>query len=161
MPRLAPCLWFDGSAEDAANFYVSVFPDSKVGHIQRYPEDSPFPSSFAPGTAMTVDFVLDGQPFTALNGGPEFTLSEATSVQIYCRDQEEVDRYWEALTADGGEESMCGWLKDKYGFSWQVVPQMLYDLESDDPAKEKAVAQAILGMRKLVIADLQAAFDNA
>jgi predicted 3-demethylubiquinone-9 3-methyltransferase (glyoxalase superfamily) len=161
MPRLAPCLWFDGNAEEAAHFYASVFPNSRIGHIQRYLEDSPFPPSFEPGTAMTVDFELDGQPFTALNGGPEFTFSEATSVQIYCRDQEEVDRYWEALTADGGEESVCGWLKDRFGFSWQVVPEMLYQLSSDDPAKEKAVAEAILKMRKLVIADLQAAFDNA
>jgi predicted 3-demethylubiquinone-9 3-methyltransferase (glyoxalase superfamily) len=161
MPRLAPCLWFDGDAEEAATFYVSVFPDSTIGHIQRYPEDSPFPPSFPAGTAMTVDFELDGQPFTALNGGPEFVFSEATSVQIYCRDQEEIDHYWEALTADGGEESMCGWLKDKYGFSWQVVPELLSTLASDDPAKEKAVAQAIFGMRKLVIADLQAAYDNA
>lgn len=161
MPRLAPCLWFDGNAEEAASFYVSVFPNSKIGHVQRYPEHSPFPPSFPAGTAMTVDFVLDGQQFTALNGGPEFTFSEATSMQILCRDQEEVDHYWAALTADGGEESMCGWLKDRFGFSWQVVPELLSELTSDDPAKETAVAEAIFSMRKLVIADLQAAFDNA
>ncbi len=161
MPRLAPCLWFDGDAEEAAEHYVSVFPNSRIGRIQRYPEDSPFPPSFAPGTAMAVEFELDGQPFTALNGGPEFRFSEATSVQIFCRDQDEIDHYWDALIGGGGEESMCGWLKDRYGFSWQVVPEMLSSLASGDPAKEKAVGQAIFGMRKLVIADLQAAYDNA
>jgi predicted 3-demethylubiquinone-9 3-methyltransferase (glyoxalase superfamily) len=161
MPRTALCLWFDGQAEEAAAFYVSVFPNSKVGHVQRYPEGSPFPARFEAGTAMTVDFELDGQPYTALNGGPEFKFSEAASVQIFCKDQAEIDHYWEALTADGGEESMCGWLKDRFGFSWQVVPEMLYELTSDDPAKEKAVAEAIFGMRKLDIAALQAAFDDA
>jgi predicted 3-demethylubiquinone-9 3-methyltransferase (glyoxalase superfamily) len=110
---------------------------------------------------MTVDFELDGQPYTALNGGPEFTFTEATSVQIFCTDQAEIDHYWNALTADGGEESMCGWLKDKYGFSWQVVPTVLYTLTSDDPKKDKAVADAIFGMKKLNIAELQDAFDRA
>ncbi|EWT02061.1 3-demethylubiquinone-9 3-methyltransferase [Intrasporangium oryzae NRRL B-24470] len=161
MTRTALCLWFNGQAEEAAEFYCSVFPNSKVGRIQRYPEGSPFPAPFSAGTAMTVDFELDGQPYTALNGGPEFTFSEATSVQIFCDDQAEIDRYWNALTADGGEESMCGWLKDKYGFSWQVVPSMLAELHSEDPAKEKAVADAIFSMKKLDIAELQRAFDTA
>ncbi len=161
MPKTAPCLWFNGQAEEAAEFYVSLFPNSRVVRVQRYPEGSPFPAPFSPGTAMTVDFELDGQPYSALNGGPEFTFSEATSIQVFCDDQAEVDRYWDALTADGGEESMCGWCKDRFGYSWQVVPSMLYDLSSDDPAKETAVAEAIFKMRKLDIATLQAAYDNA
>ncbi len=161
MPRTVPCLWFDGQAEEAAEFYCSVFPDSQVVRVQRYPEGSPFPVPFEPGAVMAVEFELDGQPFTALNGGPEFTFSEATSMQIMCADQSEVDHYWNALTAGGGEESMCGWLKDRYGFSWQVVPTMLAELASDDPNKEKALAEAIFRMRKLDIAELQRAFDEA
>lgn len=161
MPRTVPCLWFNGQAEEAAAFYCSVFPSSRVTRVQPYPEGSPFPAPFGPGTAMTVDFELDGQPYTALNGGPEFTFSEAISMQIFCADQNEIDHYWDRLTADGGEESMCGWLKDKYGFSWQVVPSMLNALESDDPAKQQAVADAIFRMKKLDIAELQRAFDSA
>jgi predicted 3-demethylubiquinone-9 3-methyltransferase (glyoxalase superfamily) len=161
MPKIVPCLWFDQNAEEAAEFYVSVFPNSKVRNVLRYPENSPFPGQFPPGTAMTVDFELDGQPITGLNGGPMFTFSEATSLQIFCNDQEEIDHYWESLTADGGEESQCGWLKDKFGFSWQVVPKMLGEIQSDDDAKQQAVAEAIFSMRKLVIADLQAAYDGA
>ena len=161
MPRTVPCLWFNGQAEEAAAFYCSVFPNSRVTRVQPYPEGSPFPAPFGPGTAMTVDFELDGQPYSALNGGPEFTFSEATSMQVFCADQEEIDHYWDGLTADGGEESMCGWLKDKYGFSWQVVPSALNQLDSDDPAKQKAVADAIFRMKKLDIAELQRAFDSA
>jgi len=161
MPRTVPCLWFNGQAEEAAAFYCSVFPNSRVTRVQPYPEGSPFPAPFGPGTAMTVDFELDGQPYSALNGGPEFTFSEATSMQVLCADQDEIDRYWDGLTADGGEESMCGWLKDKYGFSWQVVPSALNQLDSDDPAKQKAVADAIFRMKKLDIAELQRAFDSA
>ncbi len=161
MPRTVPCLWFNGQAEEAAAFYCSVFPNSRVTRVQPYPEGSPFPAPFGPGTAMTVDFELDGQPYTALNGGPEFTFSEATSMQVFCADQDEIDHYWDGLTADGGEESMCGWLRDKYGFSWQVVPSALNQLDSDDPAKQKAVADAIFRMKKLDIAELQRAFDSA
>ena len=161
MPRTVPCLWFNGQAEEAAAFYCSVFPNSRVTRVQPYPEGRPFPAPFGPGTAMTVDFELDGQPYSALNGGPEFTFSEATSMQVFCADQEEIDHYWDGLTADGGEESMCGWLKDKYGFSWQVVPSALNQLDSDDPAKQKAVADAIFRMKKLDIAELQRAFDSA
>ena len=161
MPRTVPCLWFNGQAEEAADFYCSVFPNSRVTRVQPYPVGSPFPTPFGPGTAMTVDFELDGQPYTALNGGPEFTFSEATSMQIFCADQDEIDHYWDQLTADGGEESMCGWLKDRYGFSWQVVPSALYELDSDNPAKQKAVADAIFRMKKLDIAELQRAFDSA
>jgi predicted 3-demethylubiquinone-9 3-methyltransferase (glyoxalase superfamily) len=161
MPETVPCLWFDGQAEEAAAFYCSVFPNSKVTQVQRYPEGSPFPAPFPAGTAMTVEFELDGRPFTALNGGPEFAFSEATSVQIICDDQDEIDRYWSALTSDGGEESVCGWLKDRYGFSWQVVPSLLRRLAPGGPEKEKAVAEAIFSMRKLDIAELQRAYDEA
>ena len=159
MPETVPCLWFNGDAEEAAEFYCSVFPDSHVTRVQRYPEGNPFPAPFEPGTAMTVEFVLDGQPHTALNGGPEFTFTEATSIQIMCADQDEIDHYWDALTA-GGEEGPCGWLKDRFGFSWQVVPKMLSELPSGDPSKERAVAEAIFSMRKLDVAELQKAYDN-
>ena len=161
MPETVTCLWFDGQAEEAATFYCSVFPNSRVTHVQRYPEGSPFPAPFEPGTAMTVEFELDGRPYTALNGGPEFTFSEATSIQVMCADQDEVDHYWDALTADGGEESVCGWLKDRYGFSWQVVPSMLRTLAPGDAAKDRAVAEAIFGMKKLDVAELQRAYDEA
>ncbi len=161
MPRIVPCLWFNGQAEEAATFYCSVFPNSRVTGVQRYPQDSPFPAPFPPGTAMTVLFELDGQPYTALNGGPEFTFSEATSLQVFCADQAEIDRYWDALTAHGGAEGRCGWLRDKFGFSWQVVPTMLGELQSDDPARGAAVGRALFGMNKLVIAELQRAFDEA
>jgi predicted 3-demethylubiquinone-9 3-methyltransferase (glyoxalase superfamily) len=161
VPETVPCLWFDGQAEEAAAFYCSVFPNSAVTTVQRYPEGSPFPAPFEAGTAMTVEFHLDGRPYTALNGGPEFTFSEATSIQVMCADQAEIDHYWDALTADGGQESVCGWLKDRYGFSWQVVPTMLRELSAGGPAKEKAVAEAIFRMTKLDVAELRRAYDEA
>ncbi|HEX6419782.1 MAG TPA: VOC family protein [Acidimicrobiales bacterium] len=160
MPRTIPCLWFDGNAEDAANYYVSVFPNSRLGTIERYPEDSPFPPSFPAGTALTVEFELDGQPYVALNGGPEFTFSEAISFQIMCEDQDEIDRYWDTLVGDGGEEGPCGWLKDKYGLSWQVVPTDLARWASD-PAKSAKVMQAVAGMKKLDLGALRRAADEA
>jgi predicted 3-demethylubiquinone-9 3-methyltransferase (glyoxalase superfamily) len=159
MPRTAPCLWFNGNAEEAAEFYCSVFPNSKVTRVQRYPEGNPFPTPFDPGTAMVVEFTLDGQPHTALNGGPDFTFSEATSIQVMCADQDELDYYWNALTA-GGAEGACGWLRDKFGFSWQVVPTMLAELPTGNQSKERAVAEAISSMKKLDIAELQKAYDN-
>jgi predicted 3-demethylubiquinone-9 3-methyltransferase (glyoxalase superfamily) len=159
MPRTVPCLWFNGNAEEAVEFYCSVFADSHVIRVQRYPEGNPFPAPFEPGTAMTVEFTLDGQPYTALNGGPEFTFSEATSIQIMCADQDEIDHYWNALSADG-EEGPCGWLKDKFGFSWQVIPTMLAELSTGDASKEKAVAEAIFSMTKLDVAQLREAYDN-
>jgi predicted 3-demethylubiquinone-9 3-methyltransferase (glyoxalase superfamily) len=157
MPKLTSCLWFDTQGEDAANFYVSVFPNSRIVNVSHYGEAGPRPA----GSVMTVDFELDGQPFMALNGGPEFTFSEAISFMIDCRDQDEVDYYWSKL-GEGGEEGPCGWLKDRYGLSWQVVPAALGELASDpDPAKSQAVIKAMLGMRKLVVAELQAAYDSA
>lgn len=122
MPKITPCLWFDTEAEQAATFYTSVFPDSAVTEISRYGEAGPRPA----GTVMVVNFELDGQPFSALNGGPEFTVDEAVSFVVECQDQAEVDRYWEALT-EGGQEVQCGWLKDRFGVSWQIVPTAVHE----------------------------------
>ncbi|WP_078309731.1 MULTISPECIES: VOC family protein [unclassified Mycobacterium] len=149
MPTITPCLWFDTRAEEAANFYVSVFPNSRILEVTHYGPNTPMPE----GTVLTVEFELDGQRYTALNGGPQFTFDEAISFQIDCRSQEEVDRYWEALTADGGEESQCGWLKDKFGVSWQVVSRELIDLIfHSDPVTGNAAMQAMMTMRKLDVA---------
>jgi len=154
MPRITPNLWFDTNAEEAANFYVSIFPNSKVGKIARYTEVGPGPA----GTAVTVEWELDGQPFVGINGGPHFTFSEAVSMEIRCKDQAEVDYYWEKLLEGGGRESQCGWLKDRFGFSWQVVPQRLIDLMTDeDPEVVKRVTAAMLKMVKLDVARLEAA----
>lgn len=156
MPRIIPNLWFDTAGLEAAEFYVSVFPDSKITNVTHYTEAGPRPA----GEVMTVDFVLDGQPFTAINGGPEFTFDEAISLMIECADQAEVDYYWSRLT-DGGEESMCGWLKDRYGLSWQVVPVGLDELISDaDPERARRVMEAMFKMRKLDAAALRAAADQ-
>jgi predicted 3-demethylubiquinone-9 3-methyltransferase (glyoxalase superfamily) len=158
MPRITPCLWFDTTGEDAANFYVSVFPNSRIVSIARYGDAGPRPA----GMVMTVSFELDGKPFTALNGGPEFTMDEAISFEIDCADQDEVDFYWTKLTEGGGEEGPCGWLKDKFGLSWQVVPRALVDMLDDpDQAKSQAVMKTMLGMRKIVISELQEAYDSA
>ncbi|WP_138413631.1 VOC family protein [Sinomonas gamaensis] len=154
MPDIVPCLWFDTEAEEAANFYVSVFPNSKVTRVDYYGDAGPRPA----GTVITAEFELDGKPFVALNGGPEFTFDEAVSLQVLCQDQAEVDHYWNALTADGGEESQCGWLKDRFGFSWQIVPIRLMELLRDpDPGRSGRAMQAMLRMQKIVIADLEAA----
>ncbi len=156
MSKLTTCLWFDGRGEEAARFYVSLFPGSKLGKVTPYPEGTPSPLPV--GSAMTVEFELCGAPFLALNGGPEFKFTEAVSLQIHCKDQAEVDRYWNALTADGGEESVCGWCKDRFGFSWQVVPEVLPKLMAD-PDRDRAnrATAAMMGMRKLDIAQLEAA----
>jgi predicted 3-demethylubiquinone-9 3-methyltransferase (glyoxalase superfamily) len=157
MQRTTPCLWFDTQGEEAANFYVSIFPNSRIVSVARYGDAGPRDA----GTVMTVDFELDGQPYVALNGGPEFTFTEAVSFQINCADQDEVDYYWEKL-GEGGEHGVCGWLKDRYGLSWQVVPTALLELVSDaDPAKSQAVMRVMLGQRKIVISELQAAYDAA
>lgn len=157
MPRIVPNLWFDTAALKAANFYVSVFPDSSINTTAYYGEEG----LREPGSVMLVDFTLDGQRFTAINGGPQFHFDDAVSFLIECADQAEVDYYWERLT-EGGEESMCGWLKDRFGLSWQVVPTVLNELMDDpDAAKSLRVRQAMLGMRKLDIAALQAAADGA
>lgn len=158
MPKLiTPNLWFDTEAEDAAAFYCSVFPNSRVTSVVRYPE-----SSDKAGTVVTVAFELDGNRFVGINGGPEFKFNEAVSFEVPCDDQEEVDRYWDALLADGGQESHCGWLKDKFGVSWQVVPRGMDDLfASGDPEAIQRAWTAMMGMRKLDIAELQAAAAGA
>ena len=154
MPRITPFLWFDGNAEEAAEFYVSIFPDSQIRSVTRYGEGGPGET----GTAMTVAFELDGKEFIALNGGPHFKFTEAISFSIDCQSQEEVDHYWNGLT-EGGLESQCGWLKDKYGLSWQVNPTVLGEMLSDkDPQRAKRVMEAMLKMKKIIIADLHAAY---
>jgi predicted 3-demethylubiquinone-9 3-methyltransferase (glyoxalase superfamily) len=158
MPRqIVPNLWLDTQAEEAADFYVSVFKgDSRVLGVARYTEAGPRPA----GTVMTVDFQLDGQRFVGINGGPEFTFSEAVSFQITCEDQEKIDHYWERLT-EGGEEGPCGWLKDRYGLSWQVVPTGMDELFSDpDTSRATRAMQAMFTMRKLDVAALQRAADG-
>jgi predicted 3-demethylubiquinone-9 3-methyltransferase (glyoxalase superfamily) len=156
MPNITPCLWFDTQGEEAAEFYTSIFPNSKIVEVARYGSAGPRPE----GTVMTVNFVLDGQEFVALNGGPEFTFSEAISFQISCGSQEEVDGYWSRLS-EGGEEGPCGWVKDRYGLSWQVVPTALTELLADpDPARSQRAMQAMLQMKKIDIAELQRAADQ-
>ena len=154
MPKINPFLWFDTQAEDAAEFYVSVFPNSKITSVSRYGEGGPGPA----GSAMTVGFELDGKAFTGLNGGPHFQFTEAVSFVVHCADQAEVDRYWDALLADGGQASQCGWLKDKYGLSWQIVPDIFLELIADpDKAKAGRAMAAMMQMVKLDIAKLKAA----
>ncbi len=151
---LTTCLWFDTQAEEAAQFYTSVFKDARMDRVSRYGEAGPRPA----GMVMTAEFELNGQKFLALNGGPEFTFSEAISFQIPCADQDEVDYYWDRLTADGGQPGPCGWLKDRFGLSWQVVPTVLASLLSDpDPEKATRANQAMLSMGKLDIAGLERA----
>ena len=157
MSKIAPCLWFDGKAEEAARFYVSLFPDSAVGSVSRFGKDAPFPA----GTALIVEFTLAGQRFQALNGGPQFRFSEAVSFSVSCRDGAELDRTWAALIADGGEAGRCGWLKDRCGVAGQVVPDGLGALMSDpDPARAGRAAQAMMGMAKLDLAAIRAAMQG-
>ena len=157
MQTITTCLWFDTEAEEAANFYVSVFKNSQVRNVSRYGEAGPRPA----GLVMTVDFELDGQQFIALNGGPEFRFTEAVSLQVNCETQEEVDRYWSVLS-EGGEEGPCGWLKDRYGLSWQIIPVALTELINDpDTAKAQRVMAAMLQMKKIDIAALEAAAEAA
>jgi len=159
---ITPCLWFDNQAEEAARYYTGIFKNSKIGTISRYTEAGREVHGRPPGTVMVVAFELDGQPFTALNGGPLFKFNEAISFQIMCRTQEEVDHYWNKLTAGGDEKAQqCGWLKDKYGVSWQVVPTVLVEMMSD-PDKEKSgrAMEAMLQMKKLDIAELKRAYEG-
>src|SRR5881398_3157466 len=156
MQKITPFLWFDGKAEEAMNFYTSIFKNSKIVNIIRYGEAGPRPK----GTVMGATFELDGQVFMALNGGPEFTFSPALSLFVNCETQEEVDELWEKLS-EGGEKQRCGWLKDKYGLSWQIIPAALGKLMSDpDPEKSRAVVQAMLKMNKIVIEDLKRAYEG-
>jgi predicted 3-demethylubiquinone-9 3-methyltransferase (glyoxalase superfamily) len=154
MPKITPFLWYDKEAHEAAEFYVSLFPNSKITNIAHYPAGAREPA----GRVMTVSFELDGLPFIALNAGPHFKFNEAVSFQILTRDQAETDRLWTAFTANGGEESMCGWCKDRFGLSWQVTPARLMELNQDpDKAKAGRVMQAMMQMRKIDIAALEEA----
>ncbi|OBI47608.1 hypothetical protein A5707_19245 [Mycobacterium kyorinense] len=157
MPAITPSLWFDNDLEEAAEFYTSVFPNSHIEELSRYTDAGPG----EPGAVMTGVFVLDGTRFIAINGGPHFRFTEAVSFTVECRDQEEVDYYWGRLT-EGGEESQWGWLKDRYGLSWQIVPRRLTELVSDpDPARAAAATKAMLCMRKIIIADVEEAAAHA
>jgi len=152
--KITPFLWFDGKAEEAADFYVSIFPGSKILSATRYGDAGPGPK----GSVMTVLFELNGQQFIALNGGPQFKFTEAVSFSVDCKTQEEVDAFWEKLSA-GGEEGPCGWLKDKYGLSWQIVPTILVEMLGDaDPVKSKRVMEAMMKMKKIEIKTLKQAY---
>ena len=154
MPNIQPCLWFDTQAEEAAKFYCSVFPNSKITRISHYTDVGPRPK----GMVLTVEFVLDGKPFMALNGGPEFKFTEAISISIECDTQEEIDRYWTALQAGGGTEIECGWLKDRFGLSWQVSPKKMSEIiTGPDPEKADRAMRAMLTMKKIVLADIEEA----
>ena len=156
MQKITPFLWFDDNAEEAMNFYISIFRNSRIVNIARYGEAGPGPK----GTVMTGTFQLDGQEFVALKGGPHFKFTEAVSFVVNCETQEEVDEFWEKLS-EGGEKSRCGWLKDKYGLSWQIVPTVLVEMALDkDPEKSKRVMQAMLQMDKLDIKTLKQAYDG-
>lgn len=156
--KIAPCLWFDGNAEEAVAFYVTLFPDAEVTQVSHYGDGMSFPPA---GTALLVEFTLFGQRFQALNGGPEFPFSEAISLSIDCQDMSEVNRYWAALTGEGGEESQCGWCKDKFGVSWQVVPAGLGTLLSDpDEGRRARAVQAMMTMRKLDLDVMRRAADG-
>lgn len=155
-PKVYPCLWFDGKAEEAANFYVSLLPDSRIDNVWRSPADTP---SGPEGMVLLVDFTVAGQQLQGLDGGPDFTFNEAVSLVIECEDQAEVDRLWDALTADGGEPGPCGWLKDRYGLSWQIVPKRLNEmLEGADRDGARRAMQAMLQMGKLEVEPLERAY---
>jgi len=158
MSKITPFLWFDGNAEEAAGLYVSLLPDSRVESVSRSPADNP---STPAGAVLVVDFTLAGQPFRAINGGPEFHFNEAISFVIDCEDQAEVDRLWNALIAGGGSPGQCGWLKDRYGMSWQIVPRQLGEMLGDpDAEKARRAMEAMLQMGKIDIAAMRAAFDG-
>jgi len=158
MQKITPFLWFDHQAEEAAKFYVSLFKNSKILNIARYVEGAPMPK----GTVMTVDFVLEGERFTALNGGPMFKFTEAISFLVNCESQDEVDMLWKKLTSNGGVEGQCGWLKDKYGLSWQIIPTALSQMLSDhDPEKAQRVMSAMLKMKKIDVEALRQAYNQS
>ena len=156
MPAITPCLWFDGKAQDAVEFYASVFPDSRVDKVDRSVAETP---SGPKGMVLTVEFTLSGQPFVGLNGGPDFQFNEAISFMVDCADQAEVDHYWEALTAGGGQPGPCGWLKDRFGVSWQVIPRRLNELiGGPDAAAAERAMKAMLQMSKIDVAELERAY---
>ena len=157
MPKITTFLTYAGNAEDAAAFYVSIFPNSRVTRTTRYLEGAPMPV----GTVMTVEFELDGEPFVALNGGEHFKFTDGISLSVDCKDQKEIDHYWSALTADGGEEVACGWLRDKFGVSWQINTHVLTDMFADaDTERANRAFAAMMKMKKIVIADLERAFEG-
>ena len=158
MTRIRPCLWYDMNAEEAANFYVSLLPDSRIVNVQRSPADTP---SGPAGTVLVVEFILAGEEYIGLNGGPQFPHTEAFSLQVQTEDQAETDRLWDALTANGGEESVCGWLKDRWGLSWQITPRRLLELMADkDEDRARRAMEAMLKMRKIDIAEVERAADR-
>ena len=159
--KLTPCLWFDTQAEEAAKFYCSIFKNSKIGRVSRFPDAGKEIHGKDAGSVMVVEFEIEGQTFTALNGGPQFTFDEAVSFQVMCETQDEVDYYWSKLTADGGAEGPCGWLKDKFNLSWQVVPSVIPQMMSDPDTKKSArVMNAFLKMKKFDLATLQQAYEG-
>jgi predicted 3-demethylubiquinone-9 3-methyltransferase (glyoxalase superfamily) len=159
MDKISPCLWFDGKAEEAARFYTGIFPNSRIDSIDRSPGETP---SGPKDMVLTVNFTLAGRSYIGLNGGPDFKFNEAISLSIDCADQAEVDRYWEALLADGGEESVCGWLKDRFGVSWQVIPRQLPQmLASPDREAAARALEAMLKMVKIDVAELERAYNGA
>ena len=161
MSKITPFLWYDNNAEEAANFYLTVFENSKINKTTRYDDESSKAAGRPAGSVMTIEFELDGQKFVAINGGPHFKFTEAVSFVIECENQEKVDYFWEKLSAGGGQESQCGWLKDKFGLSWQVVPTVLTKLLKDkDPQKSKRVMEAMLQMKKIDIQTLKQAHEG-
>ena len=161
MQKITPFLWFDDQAEGAVKFYTSIFKNSKVGRVLRYDENAAKAAGGTVGSVLTIEFEIEGQKFVALNGGPQFKLNESVSFVVNCETQDEVDYFWEKFTADGGQESACGWLKDKFGLSWQITPTVLIDLLHDkDADKAGRVMNAMLQMQKIEIAKLKAAYDG-
>ena len=154
--KITTCLWFDNQGEAAANFYCSVFKNSKVRDVVRYGDAGPGPK----GDVMVVIFELDGREFMGLNGGPQFKFNEAISLVVHCEDQAKIDYYWEKLTADGGQESQCGWLKDKFGMSWQIVPSIIGELLTGDPERTNRVMMAVMTMKKLDLQKMKDAYDG-
>ena len=158
MDKIIPCLWFNYTAEEAANFYITLLPDSRIDNVVRSPADNP---SMKEGDVLVVEFTLAGKPYIGLNGGPLFQFNEAVSFQVRTEDQEETDRLWEAITGNGGTESMCGWCKDRWGLSWQITPKRLLELNADpDPARARRAMEAMLKMRKIDIAAVERAADG-
>ena len=162
MREIIPNLWFDNKAEEAAKLYTSIFKDGRINYVSRYPEAATEVSGKPAGSVLTVEFEIEGNTFVALNGGPDFKFNESVSFIVECDDQDEIDYYWDRLTADGGEESQCGWLKDKFGVSWQITPRRLNEMIRDpNPAKVEAVTAAFLPMRKLDLATIERAYESA
>ena len=158
MSKITPCLWFDGQAEEAANFYVTLLPDSRIDKVVRSPADNP---STSKGEVLVVDFTLNGQKFSGLNGGPQFHFTEAVSFQIHCQDQAEVDRLWNAVLENGGKPSACGWINDRWGLSWQIFPEELLEMiSSDDRAAAERAMTAMMDMVKIDLAKLREAFEG-